>query len=285
MADLLDGPLIRVGAAKEHIHLLKTEIAAFLDMKPGSAFTQSDPEGLKHVVRLQITPRVPTDRWRVIVSEAVHHLRSSLEEFIRQMILSHGRKPGDDFGFPICGSSDNYAGDKTRIALEGKLPEAAMTLIKVLQPYNNPYKGEVKLNPLWLLKELYNIDKHHLLNVVGVFPISTAYSLVPPTIGTEVILYEGPLEDGAILAEIKPPNPDPEMQVQLQQTVEVAIDATNRTPRLGLPGVLEIMVAEVERAFHLLRPALGPKRPPSERRSKKDTLESAEDAMRRLMGQ
>ena len=108
-------------------------------------------------------PELPL-RYSVLVSEVVHHLRSTLDHLITQ--LAHvGPGSGDPqvLEFPICLTEQKFKAAVQRGKIQGVSKNAAL-VIESLQPYkDNPPEHST----LWLLHDLSRVDKHRLLLVVA----------------------------------------------------------------------------------------------------------------------
>jgi hypothetical protein len=97
-----------------------------------------------------------------MVGEIAHHLRSSLDHLIWQLIIANTGKEGSTRSeFPIFLQPPKGAKGEQQFAkkIQGVRIDAAKA-ISIMQPYNDP---EPHLNPLWLVHDLDRIDKHRLL--------------------------------------------------------------------------------------------------------------------------
>lgn len=157
-------------------------------------------------------------RYSIIAGEIIHHARSALEHAVWEMATS--ASPGRR-GFPVFTAETKldaaaqnidryYDSDGVRM-IDGMNP-AAVTVIKGLQPFGPDYT-----NPLYILNELWNRDKHRLLNTCVAYPwgMSLIYRFpngkidagkvvpVPPDVkdGTELFRQHHPGRDVKVEGE------------------------------------------------------------------------------------
>jgi|SRR5688572_176186 hypothetical protein len=138
-------------------------------------------EGNDIVIRAHIPPEFFVDV-SILVGEIVYHARSALEHAAWEMVPSPiVRKTG----FPVyvartkadalALSEQRYYERDGIAAINGINPKAA-AIIESLQPFGPDYTS-----PLYLLNEMWNRDKHRLLNTTINFPQGMAlyYSCIP----------------------------------------------------------------------------------------------------------
>ena len=154
-----DGPRIKVQRAKKHIYELDAEIAEFWRRNPYSVVTEEETDTGDKVWRVKVRIQPPL-RWALIVGDAVHNLRSSLDLLVNQLVIAEGRfEPSDKTAFPIGWTAEDY---KTKAARVTKgISEVAEEMIAALKPYKGGNEA------LWRLHRLDILDKHRLLVTVG----------------------------------------------------------------------------------------------------------------------
>jgi hypothetical protein len=103
----------------------------------------------------------PVVMWSLAVADAVHNMRCALDhaayDLAKASLLTRklARKPARDTAFPLL-TSPNKGTFERQLQ---DIPDAAVrALIDRLQPYD-------KRNPLWILAELNNVDKHEELKI------------------------------------------------------------------------------------------------------------------------
>lgn len=158
----LAGPKLKVERAKSHIADLEKEIGAFYDGKPYEIRHHRDAKTGENVYTLHISQKIPA-HWTTIIGDAVHNLRSALDQLVCDLVVANRKQPTRRTGFPIAGTLKRYEADaKGKIALTS--PQA-QRFISDLKPYDggNPF--------LYVLHELDVLDKHK-----GIIPVGAAHA-------------------------------------------------------------------------------------------------------------
>ena len=124
------------------------------------------------------TPQELYNSFGIIIGEVIHQLRSALEHTVWQLVILNGKSPDKRTGFPIFW---NAASDKTKYLAESPsmlsgVNTKAVAIIDGLQPMGPDYAT----HPLYVLNEMWNWDKHRLLNLVSVAPIAFQVSFIYP---------------------------------------------------------------------------------------------------------
>jgi len=157
MADPLEVSRRKVARAKEHIADLEREWGLFCGPRPYSVVIEPDPdEPLHDVHKLKFNRSLP-DTFANLTVDAVHNLRSALDNAGYGLAVSAGRTNPKHTAFPFAGSAAEFDN-----ALKGRskdIPEEIYPLFRAFQPYRG---GN---NFLWALNEVAITDKHKLLAV------------------------------------------------------------------------------------------------------------------------
>ncbi len=162
MAHLLDGCWAKIERASESITNLESEI---------QRWAQSDPpphrivRGLNHKKRAYtftaFCSPVPL-RISVLAGEIVHHLRSSLDHLIWALAIKRHTNPSFRIQFPISTTSEKYLKAQKDGIMKG-ISKKACDIVESLQPFKRKNPSD---DPLLILEEFSNTDKHKLLLVV-----------------------------------------------------------------------------------------------------------------------
>jgi hypothetical protein len=105
----------------------------------------------------------------LIVGDALHNLRSTLDHLAWQLVLEAGSAPTSSTSFPIFDDAAKYGrGALSKLA---GMRQSAIDAIAAIKPY----KGGN--DTLWRLHRLNNVDKHRLVISVGF--TNTAHSITP----------------------------------------------------------------------------------------------------------
>jgi hypothetical protein len=221
MKPSLDACITKVDRAKEHIYNINDQIVA--------GKIKIDPRSIraKHHVKLAHSGAIATNEilfhivgsapavpliFSILAGETVYQLRSALDHLVYQLVTVHMKKPPSfNSAFPVVGkgrmtkhgwrsAADEYMAQTGRLKQE--VSGAAETFINQLQPFHrgDAYHGD----PLWMLNELNNTDKHRVLNLT-VHGISS-YSVNVISRGERfdaVFTPATPFEDGAELGRMR----------------------------------------------------------------------------------
>lgn len=165
--DDLSGAWRKLQRAKEHISQLDAEVRSYFDSKPYLIVYEPHSEPGRMVARVNGDPKPLPANLPLMIGDAVHNLRSSLDHLAWQAVGS----PTADTAFPLFRDDRRPAPKDLRNLVEKKLKGASNQVISAviaLEPYRGG-KGDV----LWKLHQLDIFDKHRLL-----IPVVSVYSAV-----------------------------------------------------------------------------------------------------------
>jgi len=172
----LAGITAKVDRAGEHFALLHKEMFLWNERKPWRLIEQTHDQGHKHFYRLVILDPIPI-RWAVILGEAIHDMRSALEQSVYWLTIDHSGHDVGGTGFPVNSVKADFTRTKRnstvwtpdsgmhKIRGVGNCPEA---FIEWLQPYPQRRGRRVQCNDLLMLHNLWNQDKHRLVHLWGI---------------------------------------------------------------------------------------------------------------------
>lgn len=184
MSHSLDGPRLKVRRAEAEIERLwQTEQAFWREARYGVYRAEFNPRTGKHVYRVHLGVEPPAE-WGVCIGEIAYNLRSALDGLVHQLASLTTQTPAPETQFPIflVGRTKRQRRGKRKGLIphfEGSTRADGRCMIRNLrrlhqvqiervQPYRDGRGG--RDCPLYLLKQMNNIDKHRLLQVVGVKP-------------------------------------------------------------------------------------------------------------------
>ena len=152
----------KIKRAKKNIKDLEVAIKAFIQPDDGS-----QPYRLvSNAHALEVVGDNPPLDFSVRAGEIVHHLRSSLDHLVWQLVEHNPTAPPQHKwspGFPIFKTEKSFR-DHVREKIDG-ISVSAAALIEKLQPWRtHPHAPDE--SPLSILRSLDNTDKHQGLNVV-----------------------------------------------------------------------------------------------------------------------
>lgn len=156
----LTAPRARVTRARKYAAELQAEIAPGARPDLYQAFVAPENQPDTYTLSARISPDLGV-RWGLIVSDALHNLRSALDETFCQLVrLTTPRDNCRNRQFPIECKQDKID-DKLR-----QVPSAAVAIIKQLQPYQAGSIEQARRTLLRVLHDLNIWDKHRFLSII-----------------------------------------------------------------------------------------------------------------------
>ncbi len=267
---------------------------AFRHLKDIDDFTKGRVNGDRHTTRQETDPedgrvvvyatseQPAEDPLSLDIGEFLHNIRSGLDNLAYGLASAFTNPLPDDIvessEFPIFGDRDRQGnlgvgsgrfhetqgGNPTRRSglykIRGWAPDAK-TAVEGLQPYHrgNAYETD----PLWIIHELDNINKHRLLHTAfahgGGAGWNPARSRNLAAIGPGVIeSIGGPITTDTPIARIpvQPIDPEIEVYVEVQPTLDVAF--TQGTPIVEYESVYKTLRDTYVHVVGTVVPALKP---------------------------
>jgi len=157
MADPFENSRRKIVRAHEHISDLEREGKLYWDSNPYKIVIEPDPQQPGHEIhKLRLTTPLPAS-FSSLTADAVHNLRSALDNACYEIAVGAGRVKPKHAAFPFAGSAIEF--ENTMRGRCRDIPEEIYPLFRAYQPY----KGGNDL--LWALNQVSNTDKHALLAV------------------------------------------------------------------------------------------------------------------------
>lgn len=220
----LDGARLKVQRSLEHETALHHAISAFLEANPYGATFEHNAASGEQIVRIQISDVQPPLEWSILLGEVLHNLRSALDHVVWQLILHDGGQPRPKVsGFPVYTDEPSYrrsgrgGGQQMIDGIKGP----GRSIIDGAQPFAEGQRA--KLTALYMLNELWNIDKHRTLHLMRMMSDVAHVSLGAASglrIESQELRAAGPIEDGAEIARLR--------LVATQQQAMLALNAEIR---------------------------------------------------------
>ncbi|SDB31162.1 hypothetical protein [Bauldia litoralis] len=222
---LFEGPRLKIERAKRHIEELESRIKSFRDLNPYSLVRETDPDTGDNVYRVRIKEVIPCD-FSVIIGDAVHNLRSALDQVVCDLVAANCGRVTRKTGFLITGSRDTFETHfPEKIKGVSKRAERAMRRFK-------PYESGCDL--LYFLNWLDIEDKHKGIIAVGaahrqVRAVHTVHASqivpgqpikIPVKVGPNHIVC--PLTDNAEVFRTGPTGFDEDVEVAIEVAVAEA---------------------------------------------------------------
>lgn len=234
MTDPLSGCWDKLERAKSHIRSLHAEIVEVSgeDLKSVPLMRQYEPEYGAVVYRVERPPQV-RESWGLLIGDALHNLRGSLEHLWWQLARQHlGREPTEneakDIQFPIFSKSGMWKGHRF---LKYVNPGMA-NKIEPLQPYNAS-AGEVYA--LGAFATLSNIDKHRLIHAVARPAAAVTFRFIPgpddfhnctsipgrPIVANDLGGRPLKRDDEVLRVYVSPTGPNPDVNLEANLTAHI----------------------------------------------------------------
>jgi hypothetical protein len=220
VAERLDAIYDRLGRAEEHLDAIKGHLVSYYDSDPCEMSGEFHPNlnGGAGVADSTMSIGPLDSRLNTVIGEFLHNLRSSLDHLVWQLVEQNGGKPTGDTSFPILkvAPTPNRKGEKRPPYIAGGVSSEALAVIDWAQPYQ--WEERYTEHPLWLLNQLWNIDKHRHVIARGTYSKTTFVGDVPRFRFTA--RHDSTTEHGAKLLLVPD---DPAVQVDAYTIFEVAI--------------------------------------------------------------
>jgi hypothetical protein len=163
----------KIARADEHFRRLHAEMSAWDARRPWRLVPEIHDKGRKHFHRLRFLEPVPID-WAVILGEAIHDLRSALDQAIYWLTVDWTGSELPLSSFPVYRRRSNFyqrtkkgiwssSGGMYKIRGIGPGPQA---FVEALQPYPQRYR-RFYCRDLRTVHDLWNQDKHRLVHLWG----------------------------------------------------------------------------------------------------------------------
>jgi hypothetical protein len=173
--DIFEGFRAKISRAKFHFEEFNSEIKTGLDSELYGLDISDDPNTGERVVRAKL-PQELFLRYSIIVGEIVHQLHSALDHLVWQLTIQNGHEPIKGVtGFPIFCDEVDYNKRGQRMLKDINLK--AVKIIHDLQPFEADYST----NSLYILKELWNRDKHRAINFASITLVAYATNYIYPS--------------------------------------------------------------------------------------------------------
>src|SRR5437868_5598044 len=135
--DRLKGIRLKIERAKQHILNLESVIVPFFDDAPYTYAADLHPQIPWYIIRLETIKPLP-DSVPVLIGDAVHNLRSSLDHLMWQLVEAGGGTPNRSTYFPIISVGAQAAKRYASAVSQGeisKIRPGADKILEAVQPY------------------------------------------------------------------------------------------------------------------------------------------------------
>lgn len=239
-ATSLEPALLRFKHAEKRMHELNSVISDFYATRPYDVTRDFDAHRRKYIWKLRVVREVPSEI-SLIMSDCLHNLRSTLDNLIWQIASDRGarREVLDASSYPICAHRNDYrrwdeAGilrEDCGLARIAGLDPTVQAIVETTQPFQSERPEE---HPLRWLSLLSNRDKHRRLHVAQAAAVGSEIVLKTELgdmpigvrddagrLRSPVQLTPGPLQEGAVVAQLTLPPVDFEVPVDLSLVLDL----------------------------------------------------------------
>jgi len=166
---------LKFAHAQDHLHEIEELIQGWMDACLKTVREEPDPQEAGYFCAWIDAPQIDSRRLSLLIGDCLQSFRSALDhiafELAAAFTVPMTNEIEKDSSFPILSDEDTtgfgrgpHKWHSSWSKVRGIDP-AAQTVIESLQPYKRgrAYSGD----PLWILGELNNIDKHRVLHIAG----------------------------------------------------------------------------------------------------------------------
>jgi hypothetical protein len=252
--------LKKIDRARQHVVDMSESARKFFDDQDFYGLYrihgETNSQRTKLLLRAELLKELPLIDWAIMVGDAVHCLRSGLDQLAWSLSLN----PDKNTAFPICRTEKEWV-TQAPASMWG-IPDPLVAAINRSQPY---HRGDAAhTHPLAILSTLSNTDKHKFIPVTALVPDLCEWGVTSTqgvsNVGTLKLKTGTPLETGAVVAELPitcdDSGLDPQVQMDGSITFRVAFGRSGVPPSLqGKPlipamGELGEAINEVLRNIH-----------------------------------
>lgn len=241
----LSGVYLKLDRANEHIETVRSQTKTFLERHPAPLDFRTDetpgPNKSVEYVLYAVIREEPPRELALFIGDAIQNIRNALDYLVYELTPPSKRQTIKT-QFPICTTAGNFK--KSGLPKIAGVPGGEHTLIERVQPYiaSNPPGND----PLAILAELSNLDKHRLLLTVAA-AVSESASWIESTNARIRITEYNPgrvKHDAKILAfTATPEDPTTDMYVKPRSGLEIQVEDT------GAIG-LDLEIGDLLRMIH-----------------------------------
>jgi hypothetical protein len=224
----LSGVRLKLHRAKTHLDCVRSETDAFLERDPAPFGIRTDctprPDKSIEYILYSVIREPPPRELALPIGDVIQNIRGALDHLVYELATPRARK-SIRLQFPIFLDECEF---KVRSSpLIKSIGGDERTLIERVQPYVawDPPAD----NPLAILRELSNFDKHKLLVPLVAAPRHSESFITSTNADITFTFYEaGPVEhDAEVLAfTARPQDPTQEMHVNPQSALQIQLAGT-----------------------------------------------------------
>jgi hypothetical protein len=174
--DAIGGARLKFHAMAEHMDRLDEAVEGWLEGKTEVAtlLGKANSQRTKYFFTVEDVIPYPAEEWGITLGDAVHCLRSALDQLMWGMCKPAER--GQRTQFPICLSEREWV--TSAPAMYWGAGEGFVKLLDKLQPYHRGNVNAARDHPLAQLMALSNLDKHRTIPAITLVADQTEATVV-----------------------------------------------------------------------------------------------------------
>ena len=235
--------------AAELLGEVRREVETYVASQPDHFVGDVDPATGEHRA-YRVIHNEPNAHIALLVGDCISNMRAALDHAVFGLTVQyadHDLSPDEEqqVSYPVCSTVDCW-----RRATTGALrflPPDVQSAIDAQQPYHAPAGLARANNPLRVLHQLWNADKHRRLHLVGA--AVTMHGVGVPEDATGRHRFTAPLTPGGSLVSRLPADLQPIEESDFLSRVEVQFRPTRATPTIvqgkKVEAVLESLIRDV----------------------------------------
>ena len=234
----------KITRADQHFRLLDDEMTAWDTSRPWRLVPEVHDQGRKHFYRLRFIRPIPVD-WAVVLGEAVHDLRSALDQCVYWLSIDWTRREQPFCSFPVYTSKALFyerdkKGNVTRRSGMNKIRgigPGPQTFIEALQPYPQRYR-RFYCREVRTIHDFWNQDKHRLVHLWGLRFSDEEVRLQQHVAQDCVVgIYRRVLHEGAIVLNIACGSPRTDAEMKMDGKISASLTVYGGKHRGGPPSL------------------------------------------------
>jgi hypothetical protein len=259
--DVIGGCRLKFLAMAEHMDRLNEAVDGWLEDKAEIAVLQgkANSQRTKYFLTVEDVIPYPAEEWGIILGDAVHCLRSSLDQLMWGMCDPKERNRRTQF--PICLTEREWIVDAP--AMYWGASTGFVKVLNRLQPYHRGDMNAAREHPLSILQALSNLDKHRTIPAISLVADETEAAVLGYQ-GIEkrpsLRFFEGtPYEKGAVVAEAKivpdKSGLEPNVDVKIEASFDIGFGVIGPAPTIThkpVHGVLYDVASYAARILDLM---------------------------------
>jgi hypothetical protein len=226
--EVIGGARLKFVAMADHMDRLDQAVEGWLEDKAETAVAiiegEANSQRTEYFFTVEDVIAYPSEEWGIILGDAVHCLRSALDQLAWG--ICDPDKRSNRTQFPICLSEKEWIVDAP--AMYWGASDGFVKFFDRLQPYHRGDMNAAQEHPLAILRSLSNLDKHRTIPAIALVSDHTEATVV----STEGIakwsalrFSEGtPYEKSAVIARAKIVPDESGLEPKMDVHVEIAPD-------------------------------------------------------------